>query len=121
MQAITHIAPVVGLVFTVQAISAVAGIASPFALAFACLAMATVSVSVIQLSRRSHRRRLLHLGQHGAGASVRVCRGLGLSAVRADRRGINLAFLGGILQSTFAAEYGFDFPWWVTALVGASC
>jgi amino acid transporter len=121
MQAITHIAPAVGLIFTVQAISGVAGVSSPFALAFACLAMGTVSVSVIQLSKKI---------SSAGGYFTWVSRILGprtgffiawvFLLFEPIGAGINIAFLGGILESTFKSEYGFTLHWWITALVGVA-
>lgn len=119
MQAITHIGPVIGVVFTVQAISAVAGVASPFAMAFACVAMASVSVSVIQLSRKI---------SSAGGYFTWVSKALGprsgifvawiFMLFEPIGAGINVAFLGGILESTFASEYGFRLPWWIVAVAG---
>jgi amino acid transporter len=119
MQAITHIAPAVGLIFTVQVISAVAGIASPFALAFAGLAMATVAVSVIQLSKK-----ISSAGGYFTWVSSILGPRSGFFVAwiflmfEPIGAGINIAFLGGILQSTFQSEYGFDLPWWVVAAAG---
>ncbi|GAA3698396.1 APC family permease [Nonomuraea antimicrobica] len=119
MQAITHIAPAVGLIFTVQAISGVAGIASPFALAFACLAMATVSVSVIQLSKK-----ISSAGGYftWVGSTIGPRAGFFVAWIfllfEPIGAGINLAFLGGILESTLKAEFGFRFAWWIPVLIG---
>ncbi|MFO7201995.1 hypothetical protein Q2365_23785, partial [Enterobacter hormaechei] len=52
MQAITHIGPAVGIIFSIQSITGVAGLASPFAFVVAAIAMSTVAVSVIQLSKK---------------------------------------------------------------------
>ena len=119
MQAITHIAPAVGLIFTVQAISGVAGVASPFALAFAALAMASVAVSVVQLSRK-----ISSAGGYFTWVSATLGPRAGFFVAwifllfEPIGAGINIAFLGGILQATFKAEYGYDLAWWVTAMVG---
>jgi amino acid transporter len=119
MQAITHIAPAVGLIFTVQAITGVAGIASPFALAFACLAMATVSVSVIQLSKK-----ISSAGGYFTWVSTIIGPRSGFFVAwvfllfEPIGAGINLAFLGGILEATLESEYGFRLHWWITASVG---
>ncbi|MGH3638344.1 MAG: APC family permease [Mycobacterium sp.] len=121
MQAITHIAPVVGLIFTVQAITGVAGIASPFALAFACLAMATVSVSVIQLSKK-----ISSAGGYFTWVSQIIGPRSGFFVAwvfllfEPIGAGINLAFLGGILEATLQSEYGFRLHWWITAGLGAA-
>jgi amino acid transporter len=119
MQAITHIAPAVGLIFTVQVISGVAGIASPFALTSACLAMATVAVSVTQLAKK-----ISSAGGYFTWVSTILGPRSGFFVAwifllfEPIAAGINIAFLGGILESTFKAEYGFDLHWWITGLAG---
>src|ERR1700712_3261150 len=51
MQAISHIAPAVGLVLTIQYITSIAGVASPFAYAVAVLIVVTLGISLTQLAK----------------------------------------------------------------------
>ncbi|MGN6190486.1 MAG: APC family permease [Conexibacter sp.] len=119
MQALTHIAPTIGMIFAVQAITASAGLASPFALVLAGGVMMTVAVSVMQLARK-----LPSAGGyfHWISTSVGPRAGYLIAWLffiyEPFGAAINLSFLGGILESTFKSEYGFTLPWWVTALAG---
>ncbi|WP_236794375.1 APC family permease [Amycolatopsis sp. GM8] len=121
MQAITHIGPAVGLLFTVQAIAGVAGVAVPVALGIGGLAMGLVAVSVIQLSKK-----MSSAGGYFTWVSNIIGPRTGFVVAWAFLlfepigAGINLSFMGGIIQSTLKNAYGFDFPWWITALVGTA-
>lgn len=121
MQAITHIGPAVGLLFTVQAIAGVAGVAVPVALGIGGLAMALVAVSVIQLSKK-----MSSAGGYFTWVSTIIGARTGFIVAWAFLlfepigAGITLAFMGGVLESTFKSAYGFDLPWWITALAGTA-
>ncbi len=121
MQAITHIGPAVGLLFTVQAIAGVAGVAVPVALGIGGLAMALVAVSVIQLSKK-----VSSAGGYFTWVSTIIGPRTGFIVAWAFLlfepigAGITLAFMGGVLESTLKTAYGFDLPWWISALVGAA-
>lgn len=121
MQAITHIGPALGLLFTVQAIAGVAGLAVPVALGIAGLAMSLVAVSVIQLSKK-----MSSAGGYFTWASTIIGPRTGFIVAWAFLlfepigAGITLAFMGGILESTLGSAYGFNLPWWVTVLAGAA-
>jgi amino acid transporter len=51
MQGITHIAPAVGLILSIQFITSLAGVTSPLAYALAFLIVVTLGISLTQLAR----------------------------------------------------------------------
>jgi amino acid transporter len=121
MQGLTHIAPAVGLIFTVPVIAGLAGLASPLAFLAGGVLMILVAVSVVELAKR--------LSSAG-GYFTWVSRTLGPRAgfltawmfflYSPIGAGINFAFLGGILEPTLKAEYGFTLSWWIPALLGTA-
>lgn len=118
MQALTHIAPSIGVIFGIQAVASFAGVATPDAFAIAGIIMLLLGVSVTQLARRL---------PSAGGYFTYVSRGVGPRAgfftgwcfllYEPVGAGINLAFAGGLVEATLKSEYGFTLPWWVTALV----
>jgi amino acid transporter len=118
MQAMTHIAPSIGVIFGIQAVASFAGIATPVAFLISGAIMLLLGVSVTQLARRL---------PSAGGYFTYVSRGVGPRAgffttwcfllYEPVGAGINLAFAGGLVEATLKSEYGFTLPWWVTALV----
>ena len=121
MQAITHIGPAIGLLFTVQATASVAGTAAAFALGIGGLAMLLVGVSVIQLSKK-----VSSAGGYFTWASTLIGPRSGFIVAWAFLlyepigAGITLSFMGGVLEFTLKSAYGIYLPWWVTVLVGTA-
>lgn len=119
MQAATHIAPAVGMIFAVPVLTGLAGVVSPLVFLAGGLMMLLVAVSVIELAKR--------LSSAG-GYFTWVSRTLGTRAgfltawlfflYSPLAAGINLAFMGGILEPTLKAEYGFTLSWWIPAIAG---
>ena len=121
MQAVTDIAPALGLWFVVQFLAGVAGITSPLALTIGFVMMLMGAASLVQLAK--------HLPSAGGYFTF-------LSRTIHPRAGfmagwlyfiyqpmcppINPAFLGLILENTFKAQYGFDFPWWAFFLIAVA-
>jgi len=119
MQAITHIAPAIGVITSLAFITSVAGITSPIAFVIGGTICLGVAVGLTQLAK--------HIG--GAGGYF-----LYLSRAVGPRTGffaswvyflydplaygMLLAWFGGILHDTLQAEYGWGPPWWVTFFVG---
>ena len=114
VQGITHIAPAVGLVLTLQFIAGLAGLASPLAFAIAFFIVLTLGISVAQLAR--------HLPSAG-GYYTYISRTLnprvGFLAAWMYflydplTAAINLAFMGFLLHGTLRLEAGVNFPWWM--------
>jgi amino acid transporter len=121
MQAITHIGPAVGLLFTFQAIAAVTGVAVSVALGIGGLAMGLVAVSVIQLSKK-----MSSAGGYFTWVSDIIGPRTGFVVAWAFLlfepigAGITMSFMGGIIESILKDSYGFDLPWWIIALVGTA-
>ncbi|MCK9913337.1 MULTISPECIES: APC family permease [Microbacterium] len=119
MQAITHIGPAVGIIFSIQSITGVAGLASPFAFVVAAIAMSTVAVSVIQLSKK-----ISSAGGYFTWVSQIIGPKSGFFTAWAFLlfepigAGINLSFVGGTLETSLQSAYGIDVPWWITAAIG---
>jgi amino acid transporter len=120
MQGVTHIAPAVGMVLTIQFITSLAGVASPLAYLFAFLIILTLGIALTQLAR--------HLPSAG-GYYTYVSRTVHPRAgfltswlyflYDPTCPAINLAFMGFFFETTMKAEYGFTFPWWLFVLLGA--
>ena len=121
MQALTHIGPAVGLLFTFQAIAAVTGVSVSLALGIGGLAMSLVAVSVIQLSKKRS-----SAGGYFSWVSEIIGPRTGFMVAWAFLlfepigAGINLAFMGGIIESILQSTTGFYLPWWLIALAGTA-
>jgi amino acid transporter len=118
MQAISHIAPAVGLVLTLQYITSLAGVASPLAYAIAVLIVLTLGVSLNQLAK--------HLPSAGGYYTY-------ISRTVHPRAGfltawlyllydpvctaINLAFMGYFLEKTMSSQFRIWLPWWLFFIV----
>jgi amino acid transporter len=113
-QSITHIAPAMGLVVTVQFVTNMAGIASPLAFGIAFLIVLLLGVCLAQLA--------LHLPSAG-GYYTYVSRSLNPKAgflvgwmfflYDPLTAAINLAYLGFLLQTTLQLEAHVSCPWYV--------
>jgi amino acid transporter len=121
MQGVTHIAPAVGMVLTIQFITSLAGVTSPLAYLLAFLITLTLGISLTQLAK--------HLPSAGGYYTY-------LSRTVHPRAGwltawlyflydptgaaINLAFMGFFFESTMKAEYNITFRWWWFFLLGTA-
>ena len=117
MQSITHIAPAVGLIFVLQYITTMAGLAAPLAYALAFLLVFPTAVCMVQLA--------LHLPSAGGYYTY-------LSQSLSPRAGflaawmfflyeppgaaVNLAFLSYMLHNIVLMEAGINCPWYVLFL-----
>lgn len=114
MQAVSHIAPAVGLVLTLQYITSLAGIASPLAYAVAVLIVITLGVSLIQLAKH-----LPSAGGYYTYISRTVHPRAGFLTAwlyllyDPTSTAINLAFMGYFLERTMRTQFGIWFPWWL--------
>jgi amino acid transporter len=118
MQGITHTAPAVGLVLSIQYISSLSGIAAPFAYAIAVLIMLTLGISLAQLARH-----LPSAGGYYTYISRTVHPRAGFLAgwlyllCDPTATAINIAFMALLLERAMQSEYGVRFPWWIVFLV----
>jgi amino acid transporter len=121
MQGITHIAPAVGLVFSIQFVTLNAGVTAPLAYAIAVLIMLTLGVSLSQLARHipsaggyyTYIARTIH---PRAGLLTAWLYLLYDPAATA----INIAFMGLFFERTMRAEYGLWCPWWLFFLASTA-
>jgi amino acid transporter len=114
MQSITHIAPATGLVFVLQFITSMAGLAAPLAYAVAFLIILATAVCMVQLA--------LHLPSAG-GYYTYLSRSLNPKAgflaawmfflYEPPCAGANLAFLSYMLHNIVKIEAGISCPWYV--------
>lgn len=112
MQGITHIAPAVGLVLSIQYITSLSGIAAPFAYALAVAIMLALGISLSQLAR--------HLPSAG-GYYTYISRTVNPRAgfltawlyllCDPTATAINIAFMGIFFERAMLSEYGLRFPW----------
>jgi amino acid transporter len=119
-QGITHIAPAMGLVVTVQFVTTMAGIASPLAYGIAFLIVMILGVCLAQLA--------LHLPSAG-GYYTYVSRSLNPQAGFLTgwmfflydplTAAVNLAYLGFLLQTTLKIEAHVHCPWYVVYVIFA--
>jgi amino acid transporter len=114
MQSITHIAPAVGLVFVLQFITTMAGIAAPLAFAVAFFIVLAIAVCMVQLA--------LHLPSAG-GYYTYISRALNPKAgflaawmfflYEPLTAAVNLAFLSYMLHNIVKMEAGINCPWYL--------
>ncbi len=119
-QSITHIAPAMGLVVTVQFVTTLAGIASPLAYGIAFLIVMLLGVCLAQLA--------LHLPSAG-GYYTYVSQSLNPKAgflvgwmffiYEPFTAAINLAYLGFLLENVLRLEAHVRCPWYVIYIVFA--
>jgi amino acid transporter len=119
MQGITHIAPAVGIVLTIQLITSLAGVTAPLAYLIAFGIVLTLGISLTQLAK--------HLPSAG-GYYTYVSRTVHPQAgfltawlyflYDPTSAAINLAFMGYFFEGTLKSQYGIVFPWWLFFLLG---
>lgn len=118
MQGITHIAPAVGLVLSIQYITSLAGVVAPLAYAIAVLIVLALGISLAQLARH-----LPSAGGYYTYISHTVHPRAGFLAAwlyllyDPTATAINIAFMGIFFERAMLSEYGFRFPWWVFFVV----
>ncbi len=122
LQGVTHIAPAVGIVLTVQFITSLAGVTSPLAYAFAFVIVLLLGASLTQLAK--------HLPSAGGYYTY-------VSRTVHPRAGfltawlyflydpltpaINLAFMGYFFENTLSAEWHVTwFKWWLFLIIGTA-
>jgi amino acid transporter len=121
MQGVTHIAPAVGMVLTIQFITSISGLTSPLSYFLAFLIVVLLGASLTQLAK--------HLPASGGYYTY-------LSRTVHPRAGfltswlyflydptcpaINLAFMGFFFEGTLKAEWDITFPWWLFVLIGTA-
>jgi amino acid transporter len=114
MQSITHIAPATGLVFVLQFITTMAGLAAPLAYAVAFLIVLVIAVCLVQLA--------LHLPSAGGYYTYLSCSlnpKAGFLAAwmfflyEPPCAAVNLAFLSYMLHNIVLIEAGIHCPWYV--------
>lgn len=120
MQSITQIAPAIGILFTIQFIASLAGVAAPLGYLFAFLIMLGLAITHSELARR-----LPSAGGYYTYVSNAVHPRAGFLTgwmfflFTPWAAGLALAFTGKIVEDSLKAEYSFTFPWWAFLLLGA--
>jgi amino acid transporter len=119
MQAVTHIAPAIGVITSLAFITSVAGITSPIAFVIGGVICLGVAIGLTQLAK--------HIAGAG-GYFLYVSRTVGPRAgffaawiyflYDPLAYGMLIAWFGGILHSTLDAQYGWGPPWWLTFIIG---
>lgn len=121
MQGVTHIAPAVGLILSIQYITSLAGVTSPLAFVIAFVIVMTLGISLTQLARC-----LPSSGGYYTYVSRTVHPRAGFLTAWLyflyDPVGaaINIAFMGFFFQSTLKAEWSITFPWWLFFIIAAA-
>jgi len=118
MQGITHIAPAVSLILTLQFLTASAGVTAPLAFLFGFFVILTLGISLTQLARHlpsagGYYYYVSHTVHPNAGFLTAWIYFLYDPSLAA----INLAFMGYFFQSTMRSEYGLWCPWWLFFLL----
>lgn len=114
VQGVTHIAPAVGLVLSLQYITLNAGAATPLAFAVAFCVVLTLGISLTQLARNHP-----SAGGYYTYISCTLHPRAGFLTAwiyflyDPTSTAINLAFMGFFLQNACRTEFGVIFPWWV--------
>lgn len=119
MQALTHVAPAVGMVAFIPTITGFSGVTSPFAYLVAFLIVLTLGVSLTQLAKHlpaaggyyTYLSRTVHPRAGFLTAWV-------LFLVEPLAPAGAFAFGGFLFETTMKAEYGVTFPWWLFLLIG---
>ena len=113
VQGVTHIAPAVGLVLSLQYITLNAGAAAPLAFAVAFCVVLTLGISLTQLAKN-------HPSAGGYYTYISRTLNLLVGFLTAwiyilydpTSTAINLAFMGYFVQNACRTEVGVFFPWW---------
>jgi amino acid transporter len=121
IQGVTHIAPALAILFSLQFTVTEAGVTAPLTYLAAFLIVLVLAVVLTQLAR--------HLPSAG-GYFTYISRTLGARTgfmvawlfawYSPLSTGVALAALGSVLQSELKIEYGVDIPWWVWLLAGVA-
>jgi amino acid transporter len=119
MQGVTHIAPAVGIVLTVQFISSISGLTSPLSYFLAFLIVLLLGASLTQLAKYlpaagGYYTYLSHTVSPRAGWLTGWLYFLYDPICPA----INLAFMGFLFERTMRAEWDITFPWWLFFVIG---
>ncbi len=114
MQGITHIAPAVGLVLTIQYIVSLAGVTAPLAFAFAFVIVLTLGFSLAQLAKH-HPSAGGYYTYVSRTISPRPAFLVAWLYFLYDpaSTAVNLALLGFFLEKTAKAELSIVIPWWL--------
>jgi amino acid transporter len=121
MQNLTHMAPAIALLFTIQFTTSQAGLAGPLAYLIAFLIVIVLGVCLTQLARH-----LPSAGGYYTYISRTVHPRVGFLAswlyflYDPTVVGFVLAFMGSVLQQALKTEYGIVFPWWLFLLLAGS-
>ncbi len=118
MQAISHIAPAVGLVLSIQYITSLAGVTSPFAYAVAVFIVFTLGISLTQLAKHlpsasgyyTYISRTVHPRAGFLTAWLYLLYDPTATA-------INIAFMGYFFEKTMQAQFHVWCPWWLFLIV----
>jgi amino acid transporter len=118
MQSITHIAPAVGLILSIQYITSLSGVAAPFAYAVAVLIVLLLGISLAQLARH-----LPSAGGYYTYITRTVSPGAGFITAwlyllyDPVATAINIAFTSNFFERAMLSEYHLFFPWWLFFLL----
>ncbi len=121
MQALTHIAPAVGMIAFIPMITGYSGVTSPLAYLVALVIILMLGVSLTQLARY-----LPAAGGYFTYVSATLHPRLGFLAawmffiVELVAPGAGFGFGGFILQNTLKSEYGINFPWWAFLILASA-
>jgi amino acid transporter len=119
MQAVTHIAPAIGVITSLAFIASVAGVTAPIAFVIGGVICLGVAIGLTQLAKR--------IGGAG-GYFTYVSRSVGPRAGLLTAwiyflydplaLGMLLAWFGATFHNTTEAQYGWGIPWWVFFFIG---
>jgi amino acid transporter len=121
MQGITHIAPAVGLVLSIQYIASLSGVVAPLTYAVAVAIVLALGISLAQLARH-----LPSAGGYYTYISRTVHPRAGFITAwlyllyDPTATAINIAFMGIFFERAMLSEYGFRLPWWLFFLLMVS-
>jgi amino acid transporter len=122
MQGVTHIAPAVGVVLSIQYITSLAGVTTPLSYLFAFFIVLLLGASLTQLAKY-----LPSAGGYYTYLSRTVHPRAGFLTAwlyflyDPTCPAINLAFMGYFFQSTLKAQWGITwFTWWLFFLIGTA-
>jgi amino acid transporter len=114
MQSITHIAPALGILLTVQFTATLAGVATPLGFLIGFLIVLTLGVSLTQLAKHlpsagGYFTYLSHAVHPRAGFLVAWIFLLYAPIIPA----FDLPYTGLVVEQAIKSQFGVDLPWWV--------